>query len=83
MIEHFERTARIAPTQDFLTFVNASRHKEIFSYRRVRMLSAFIAFHLQEHGVQPDDAVVVDSPMAQHLCASLWRLLTAVFRWCA
>lgn len=62
MIEHFERTARIAPTQDFLTFVNASRHKEIFSYRRVRMLSAFIAFHLQEHGVQPDDAVVVDLP---------------------
>lgn len=60
MIEHFERTARIAPTKDFLTFVDAARHKEIFSYRRVRMLSAFLAFHLQERGVQPGDAVVVD-----------------------
>lgn len=62
MIELFERTARIAPAKDFLTFVDASRHKEIFSYRRVRMLSAFLAFHLQEKGVQPGDAVAVDLP---------------------
>ncbi|MCI8367361.1 MAG: AMP-binding protein [Eggerthellaceae bacterium] len=62
MIEFFERTARLAPSKDFLTFVDTARRKEIYSYRQVRMLSAFLAFHLQEHGVKPDDAVVVDLP---------------------
>ena len=62
MIEFFERTARLAPSKDFLTFVDTARRKQIYSYRQVRMLSAFLAFHLQEHGVKPDDAVVVDLP---------------------